>query len=214
MNDLDSINKLVQISFYVITVIIGVCTYRNAKKGLLNPVNTEYQKKVIERLSEISTQLGNEFYNDSTKNWYAINNLQEPVNRINSIFTEYKEKILKEKKFVEFAYPLPELSTHLRTLISRIKFDPFVPKDIRNLIIDLLESRLNYTELIIVEELEKYKDELALGMHTQYFEYNDGLVENRVNNRLEQLGLDEIQIEESVNNIQSEIQNYFNSFKP
>ncbi|WP_339836749.1 hypothetical protein [Paenibacillus sp. FSL R7-0272] len=214
MKDIDSINKIAQICFYCITIILGFLTFRNAKRGLLNPVNTEYHKKVIERLSEVSEELASEFYNDSEKDWFQINDITNAVDRINDFYLENKEEILSKKQFPICGYPLPELSSHLRTLISRINFDPFIPIKIRDLIIELLENRLEYTESIIVEELDRYCDELAEGLHTEFFEHNDGLVQTRVNKRLSELGLDESQVQEAVNDIQIEIQHYFRSFQP
>ena len=51
---IDTLSKIVQISFYIVVGLTAVLTYISAKKGLLNTVNTEYQKKVINRLEEIS----------------------------------------------------------------------------------------------------------------------------------------------------------------
>lgn len=214
MKDIDSISKIAQICFYFITIILGFLSFRNAKKGLLNPMNTEYHKKVIERLSEVSKELASEFYNDSEKDWFQINDITNAVDRINDFYLRNKEEILSKREFPFFGYPLPELSSHLRTLISRINFDPFIPIKIRNLIIELLENRLEYTESIIVEELDRYCNELAEGLHTEFFEYNDGLVQTRMNKRLSELGLDEIQVQKEVNDIQNEIHHYFRSFQP
>jgi len=54
---IDVILKLVQIAFYLTAAIIAVLTYLKAIRGLLSPVNTEYQKKVIERLGMVSDEL-------------------------------------------------------------------------------------------------------------------------------------------------------------
>ncbi len=48
---LDDGLKVTQIAFYVAAGVVAILTYLKAKRGLLNTVNTEYQKKVvIERL--------------------------------------------------------------------------------------------------------------------------------------------------------------------
>jgi hypothetical protein len=49
-------------------------TYQNAKRGLLSPVHTEYQKHVIERLKELSRDLDAEFDPESPNYWAASKN--------------------------------------------------------------------------------------------------------------------------------------------
>jgi hypothetical protein len=49
--------KIVQTTFYVIGSIIAILTYRAARRGLLNTVNTEYQKRVMDRLQKLSEDL-------------------------------------------------------------------------------------------------------------------------------------------------------------
>lgn len=68
--DLDSIAKLAQILFYAGGLLIGALTYRRAKSTILNTVNTEYHKKVIERLADLSEVLYREFDWSSDDAWY------------------------------------------------------------------------------------------------------------------------------------------------
>ena len=58
---IDQILKVTQILFFGIAATVAILTYRKAKDGLLNTVNTEYQKKVINRLDELAKELGSEF---------------------------------------------------------------------------------------------------------------------------------------------------------
>jgi hypothetical protein len=57
----DLILKLVQIGFYLCAMLFTLLTYRSAKRGLLNTINTEYHRRVIDRLSEVSRELWREF---------------------------------------------------------------------------------------------------------------------------------------------------------
>lgn len=52
---------LAQIAFYVVGAIVAIPTYRAARRGLLNTVNTEYQKRVMDRLHRLSEDLYSEF---------------------------------------------------------------------------------------------------------------------------------------------------------
>ncbi len=66
---LDDGLKVTQIAFYVAAGVVAILTYLKAKRGLLNTVNTEYQKKVIERLGSIADELLEEFDPASERYW-------------------------------------------------------------------------------------------------------------------------------------------------
>ena len=56
---LDDVLKIVQITFYIFGVIIAILTYSKCKKScLLNTVNTEYKKRVMDRLKNYQTSCG------------------------------------------------------------------------------------------------------------------------------------------------------------
>ena len=57
----------VQILFYLVTGTVVILTYNNARKSLLNPVHTAYQKLVINKLKELSEELYSEFEPESPK---------------------------------------------------------------------------------------------------------------------------------------------------
>src|SRR5436309_1012595 len=81
--DLDNLTKLVQIGFYATGATVAVLTYRSAKRGLLNTVNTEYQKRVIERLHALAEELLSEFDPGSPNYWAAKGIIEEAVRQIN-----------------------------------------------------------------------------------------------------------------------------------
>ena len=70
--------KIVQIAFYAIASIVAILTYRAARRGLLNTVNTEYQKRVMDRLQKLSEDLYSEFDPSSPAHWATTN----PVDRL------------------------------------------------------------------------------------------------------------------------------------
>ena len=53
--------KIFQSLFYIIASTVAIMTYLKAKDGLLNSVNTEYQKKVMEKLTQLSEEIIDEF---------------------------------------------------------------------------------------------------------------------------------------------------------
>jgi hypothetical protein len=49
---LGDILKILQITFFGTGTIIAILTYRAAKRGLLNTVNSEFQKRVMDRTAQ------------------------------------------------------------------------------------------------------------------------------------------------------------------
>jgi len=99
----------------------------------------------------------------------------------------------------------------LESLIS----DPFVPDNIRESVVDLLETRLDVLQSIYIAEFEQYERELAEGKHGPWTKFEDvGALHNRIvgKQRLQGCGVD--QIESDVHDIRGLIQDYFDSFNP
>ena len=71
--------KFFQIIFYITASVITVLTFIKAKNGLLNSVNTEYQKRVMDRLASLSNELYDEFDPDSESYWAKNDWVKEVV---------------------------------------------------------------------------------------------------------------------------------------
>ena len=69
------------------------------KKGLLSNVNTEYHKKVIERMDELSKTLLDEYDFDSPNHWSKHGLVDDAVRAINKEFMASRDDILREGKF-------------------------------------------------------------------------------------------------------------------
>ena len=57
---LETIKSVSQIAFWVSAIVLALLTYLNAKKTLLSPVNTEYQKRIFDTLTRINERLCSE----------------------------------------------------------------------------------------------------------------------------------------------------------
>ena len=78
--------KIVQICFYGLGIILGFLTYRAARKGWLTPTNTEYQKRVMDRLPKLSEDLYAEFDPTSDHYWPKMRSVETAIEGMNEIF--------------------------------------------------------------------------------------------------------------------------------
>jgi hypothetical protein len=154
--------KIVQITFYAIGAIVAILTYRAAKRGLLNTVNTEYQKRVIDRLQKLSEDLYSEFDPSSPMYWANRRPVHDGIRQINEVFQNNKDEILAAKKFY-YGTPYTEDMKRLQNLLAPAVSDPFIPDNIRAVVVDLLQNRLDILHGIYTREFEKYASNLAKG---------------------------------------------------
>jgi|CXWL01.1.fsa_nt_gi hypothetical protein len=87
-------HNLVRMISYFVGTILAVLTFWKAKNGLLNTVNTEYQKRVMDRLKEIADKLYAEFDPDSPEYWARDRAVHDEIEQINKIFARDKAEIL------------------------------------------------------------------------------------------------------------------------
>jgi hypothetical protein len=205
--------RLVQILFYVLTGTLAVLTYRNAIRGLLNPVNTEYQKRVMDRLKELADELADEFDPNSPNYWAKQHYYMEAVDRINETFTNHKDTIVQSRTW-PFGVPLTEDYQRLDNLVRTIKSDPFIPHNIRELVVELLEQRCAIIGQVTYSELQSYQLALVSGSATDPLDRYEAEVHNNIISELNRRGCSMSDIEGEVDKIRYAIQNYFESFNP
>jgi hypothetical protein len=185
---LDEALKLSQIVFYGIAAILTVLTYWRATRGLLNTVFTEYQRCVILRLKELSDELFAEFDEDSPKYWARSDPMKDIVDAINSDFGRARDLIRRSGEFPGGV--LVGSDEHrLSALLNRTKSDPFIPKDLRAAVTDLLDSRLQVLTEVRHQVLEGYMRDLAKGKHAEDLDSNWNWLHNRVNDGLYKRGV-------------------------
>lgn len=208
--------KLVQIGFYVIGGILAILTYRAALKGWLTPTNTEYQKRVMDRLAKLSEDLYSEFDPSSEKHWAKGNPVREEIAHINWAFVRSREYLLAEGVY-PFGIPVASDVTRLQALLHPVRSDPFIPENIRAAVIDLLENRVIVLGQIYFKEFEKYAKNLAKGKAEPLLEEDlDGLnaIHNRCVEASNKQGCGIAQIEAAVHDVRGLIQDYFDAFNP
>lgn len=210
---MDTLLKIVQIGFYITAASIGILTYLKAKNGLLNTVNTEYQKKVIDRLAELSSELLEEFDSSSDNHWSREKSVKEVIDRLHEEVIPYKNKIISGNRSLH-GIPVSKKEEKLQMFLSRIKSDPFIPSEIRNKIVALIEGRLNAMRSAHRTEIEKYQEGLKSGMYWDTLDENDGWLHNQILHRLYEVGYGISDVESKVHEIRTDIQLYFEGFNP
>lgn len=205
--------KLFQIAFYITASVIAVLTFVKAKNGLLNSVNTEYQKKVMERLSDLSDEIWEEFDFSSANHWSKNSALGEVLERIHKYAAENKHEILTGK--AGFAgVPLPEKQIEMMASLERIKSDPFIPSRIRGKLVDILERRISSTFEAYHTVIKEYQDDLVKGKGWDSFELNESLLSNKVLGIMCNNGVGIEDLQAAAHEVRLEIQRYYESFNP
>ncbi|MCB2196461.1 MAG: hypothetical protein KQH79_11425 [Bacteroidetes bacterium] len=213
---MDNILKIVQIAFYLTGGTIAILTYIKAKKGLLNTINTEYQKKALVKVEEISDFLISEFDENSDNSWIKQDPTGECVKKMLEKYEKYKDKVKGQDRW-SLGIPDNPVSNKLSNWVKQVKSDPFVPKKIREIVVKFIEERADNMLNIHLDELRKFGDDLIKNPEDYEGEDKDrigSIVHNRINSRLYESGCGISQIEEKIHEVRLEIQKYYEKYDP
>lgn len=210
---LDEWQKIVQICFWIVSGTVVVLTYLRARKSVLSTVNTEYQKRVMDRLQKLSEELYEEYDADSPSYWTKQNSVIEVTGKMNKDFLAHKELVLEEGEWL-LGIPVSSLEMKFTKRINALKSDPFVPRNIKQMAIDLIENRLHVMHRIMMDYFQDYGDSLASGkVQPATRDYCFGM-HNEIMKLLREQGCGIPEIEDEVHEIRVAIQRYFESFDP
>jgi hypothetical protein len=211
--DIDTATKIAQIGFYLGGLIIATLTYRRAKSTILNTVNTEYHKKVIERVAALSDELYREFDHFSDDVWHKQDDVKVVVSRLHEGLLEHKDAIIASGK-LDGGIPASPKQLYLSNLVEKYKSDPFLPEPIRDKTVALLKKRSDAMFGAYMTVLKKYQSELAKGKRWDTLETNHNWINNKIIDLLYRDGAGISQVEEAVHEVRLEIQRYFKQFNP
>ncbi|PES94726.1 hypothetical protein CN510_16910 [Priestia megaterium] len=208
---------LVQIGFYIIGATLAILTYKSAKRGLLNTVNTEYQKRVMDHLHELSETLYAELkYKPDSKesSKYDFSYDIQPIAK--RMLEQYKTHVKDgndPKKFTSRGSLLPVGVIRLNKFKEKIQSDPFIPDHIAQYVIDYTYKRFVVSRDIIIEELREFENSLKNQEHKDYQSLPFSVSKN-VSRRIAQNGFSHGRIREEVHKIRMMIKDYLKSFNP
>jgi len=205
--------KLFQMAFYFTASTVAILTFIKAKNGLLNSVNTEYQKKVMERLSSLSEELWEEFDYSSEKHWSKDKNLQDTLDDIHKYALSHKHEILT-KKFGFLGVPVPKKQMELMALQEKLKSDPFVPHEIRGKLVGILENRVSAMFDAYHSVIGEYQKDIEEGKHWDKFDDNHDWISNKIVCVMSKNGAGITELESAAHEVRLEVQKYYNQFNP
>lgn len=211
--DIDFISKLAQTAFYIVGGGVAVLTYLKAKNGLLNTINTEYHKKVIERLSALSEELYKEFDYFSDKHWIKDDSVKEVLDLVHNELVPHKASVIMEG-IKDPPIPISTKETELGNLLDKYRSDPFLPEEIRSRVVSLLQKRFDAMSDAFTETFETYQIELGQGKHWGTLDSNVHWLHNRIIDRMNECGAGISDVEREVHEIRLAIQTYFKRFNP
>ena len=99
IENIEPIKSISQTVFYIVTTILAVLTYINAKKSILSPVNTEYQKRIFDRLSEVTNFISSEFQMGSPEYYLYQQPMKETLKEIVKEYENLKNKVEDDGNF-------------------------------------------------------------------------------------------------------------------
>lgn len=220
--DIDVVAKLAQTAFYCGGLILGYLTYRRVKTTILNTINTEYHKKVIERLATISEDLYEDFgFTLGTSKANDVKYVTDIINQEALAFkkanpTEWNSQNNRSRKRSNFFAGVPVTPTQVKTfnMLKRYKSDPFLPETVRAKLLDLLEKRSSVTLTAFNTVMTKYQKDLTAGKFRDTLDSNWHFLNNQVGALLREGGVGTEQVEEAVHDIRLEVKRYFDKFTP
>ncbi|MFY0678552.1 MAG: hypothetical protein JXR18_14840 [Neptuniibacter sp.] len=205
--------KIFQIGFYITASIIAVLTFIKAKNGLLNSVNTEYQKKVMERLSQLSDEIWAEFDFSSESHWSKNKALDEVLDQIHDHAIQNKHEIITGKAGFP-GVPLPKKQMEMMASLERIKSDPFIPPKIRDKLVGILDKRISSTFEAYHTVVKDYQEDLCKGKLWDSFDHNKSIISNKVLSVMIKNGVGIAELQDAAHEVRLEIQKYYESFNP
>jgi|TARA_B100000749_G_scaffold88627_1_gene67237 hypothetical protein len=157
--DLESTKNLAQIGFWLGALILAFLTYRNARKTLLSPVNTEYQKRIFDSLVNISERLFSELKMGKSQHWIRQRPMKDALAEICEEWENNKDSV--EKYGLELTdWPAASDWYEFHSLADEVRYELFLPEVLREKIVCYMEDRANAAEYAHDYAVQKFVEEV------------------------------------------------------
>ena len=138
--DLELVKGIVQVAFWIGALILAFLTYLNAKKTLLSPVNTEYQKRVFDSLTQLSERLFSELKIGAQDGLRYQRPMKEALVEICNKWEENKKSV-EEFGLDLIEFPVSSDWFKFEKLADEVRFDLCVPVELKSTILSHLKER-------------------------------------------------------------------------
>lgn len=167
----------------------------------------------MDRLACLSDEIYSEFDPSSEKYWAKFDPVKEAVDRLHEKIKPFKYEIITKKEIFP-GTPTPNSFNDLSLYLNKLKSDPFVPNEIREKVVKILQNKADTMFSAYMEELDYYKEGLKAGKYWDTLEENHGWIGNKINDRMYKNGCGISQLEESVHEVRLTIQAHLEKFDP
>lgn len=202
---LTQVHQIFQIAFYVLGSALAILTYMSAKNGLLNTVNTEYYKRVLDNIQSISVELVDEF--DIGKRSGGLSSY-ELFDRI--------EKDVDKRDDAEGGrtggVPIVAEIIKFKDLAGKYETDPFLPEPIRDAVAGFFNDRWMQTIQAHQEIAPLYREKYWDYVHEGKVRPSRDGFHNKINARLYELNVGPSQLEARAHDARRLIRDYFAEF--
>jgi hypothetical protein len=204
---------VLQAGFYISAAAVAWLTFLIARRGLLSPVNTEYHKRVMERLADISSELSEEWNPQSAACWvYHGDQIRAAVDDLVLQFTEFEAGELEPESIGIEPW---QLEVRLTEQFNRWRSDPFIPTEIRDLLLDFTLARASASSEVYFSELGKYRKAMVRERSIKNSSASDWTHVNiRIVDRLRAAGFAPEQVAATVDRVKLQMQRYLLQFQP
>jgi hypothetical protein len=167
----------------------------------------------MDRLAEISRELLSEYDSESPNYWVRVDSVKEVLDRMHDKIRDHKEAIIESRQMVP-GIPVSSKQQELYREAEVIRSDPFIPRRLRDQILEFFEGRADVMRAVYIEEIEQYRSELTEGKHWDKLDTNYAWLHNRILAKMSDRGCGIEQIKEDVHTLRNSIQDYFEKFDP
>jgi len=167
----------------------------------------------MDRLAEVSRVLIAEYDPLSPQHWSRIDSVKEVLAQLHEEILPNKDEILKTGKMWS-GIPVSKKEQDLYRNVDIFRSDPFIPRSIRDSLVDFFQNRAEVMSAIYIEEISAYQKGLAKGKYWDTLADNYNWLHNRILDKLYARGCGIPQIETEIHALRDQIQNYLEQFDP
>lgn len=211
---LEPIKSVFQTLFYMVTIAVAILTYINAKKSILSPVNTEYQKRIFDRLAEVTSFLCSEFQMGSSEYYLYQLPMEETLKEITDEYERIKNDIEDKNDFHVTDYPVNPEWIKFRKKYDEVQFDPYIPEKLKTPILEYLNKRAESSSIAHNQAVSNFIRDANEESCAYVIKEDSWRLHNYFLEALEQQKCDTETLEPEVNKIKENFQEYMQSFQP